>query len=604
MKKSIFTESYIAKQYTDVFEPCLQEIADYNFDMFYKDYREYTDKAKGFYKLLEVELPKFKSSFEVMSEYVNSAGSKYKDLAKSDFLFMENCSAQQTYANQLAALKYPYEIYCKYEYQRFRSLFVETEKTVENIVCTSGLNLVLDVKKCNISDECINEILKYSDKYGAEQWRQVASKDMVFTYPYINAIVIFDILNSHKYDIALYDSSLYYFCVIAQSVHMDVLDTLKMSKESELDLFEAEITAQMERMGNDSLVTFSKSIAIFKSNVEHMVLNKTRGVAEELNKKIDEFYNKLARKKNIIYGIVLLSLLIALGAVAFITLNVLGLLEEFDFGNIIRLLLFIVLICTILMLPYTIAKAVISKKRNKERTQEKKLNEDSASTWYSFVKEAAYTTGGRMITQRIHAKVNDELTEVVEKFDGLSDKIDELTDYKDNLDKAIKETTAYLPENIANNIRLLDKTYSQMSSGTAKDYQSAVFQAQQVIKQEDEETQRRMKEAERERQEQEHRRRVMESQRRVEQYAKEQVEQARRQAEAAEAQAAAAKAQAAAAEAQAEYARQTRDAERESAEQNKKIAEESKRQTELQKQQMDRWEQERVRQEFERSRNK
>lgn len=154
----------------------------------------------------------------------------------------------------------------------------------------------------------------------------------------------------------------------------------------------------------------------------------------------------------------------------------------------------------------------------------------------------------------------------------------------------VTASTKFLPKNVLEQTVLLDLATKQMRTGTASEYQTALYQAQQEIKQDDLEYDREMREIARQREEEKHRREILESQKRAEEYAKEQAEYAKQQA--------------IAAERKADYERQRLDTERDAAKNAEKLLEEAKRQTEIQRKQQQMYEEERLRMENERNAKK
>lgn len=590
------TQENISQRYVDQYKSVVEDVVDFAYNYFYDDYSKYIPESIKKYNEIVNTLPEIKAQLEKTNQYIDSVGVKYSKMTPAQFLFMDNYSTQQKYTYQLNALKYPYDIYNVYNYSDISSKINSYSEALSGIIFGKNKNFFLTVHKFNIPSACINEILELDDKYTASQWREVAKGDKIFVYTKGLMSAIASTINKYGGEFGIVEEELYYTFAISNLLVVDSsYNVLGESKQiaiaSRLSTAfeESDLVNKSENGKRYSDLLLCRDIAKFKMAIEEKMLTHIVKIGETLNSEIENYNTNKAKKrakKMLIAVVVLFALSISF---MFITFNITG-YPDFNINRYLAVILMGWAITMLLLLPFILISLIRNRVDNNYQKKLLNYNKLCAQTIYKKLYEEVYKDGAQLISSKLYVNCSEKENELTGRCSKLRDTLDKYIEYRDALDKKIKVTTKYLPEIFDRNVRLLNYTYKQMQSGTAQDYQSALFQAQEIIKRENDEINRRFREMERQRKEDKHRREVMESQKRAEKYAQEQAEYAKRQADAAER--------------QAEYERERRDSERETAKHTARIAEESSRQSAMQKEQMRRWEEERLRQENERNSSK
>lgn len=580
------TEEYISQCYSDKYKAIYDDVIEYAYNYFCESYCEYLSQFTSQYNEIVKSMGEIKEKLEKVNQYVSSVGTQFEKVTSSQFLFVENCSAQQKYDYQLNALKYPYDIYYVYKFDEISSKVDEYDEKLTNIILGKNKNYFLIVKKFNISSTCIDEILKINDKYSVTQWQEVTSSDKTFFFEKGVMSVISSIIHKYGGEFSIVDEELYYIFAISNLVTISESDVNIYGETKDIVVAQklsnafasSNLINKTESSGKYSDLLECREIANFKLKIEKRILEPIKETAKKIDKNISDYYSKKSKKRDKITFAAFIVLFAVIISTLLVGFKISGVSESFVFFNYLQLILIGAALSFILLLPLIIVYYIKGKSEKRNMLKLSDCNLACAQTLYNETCKNYYENGAGLVSSKLYIDYSEKDNKLIDSCSKIKDILSTYIKYRDDVQKYIKATTKYLPAIFDGKIRLLGDTYKQMKSGLAQEYQTAMFQAQQAMRQEELEYERKRREYERQRNEEKERRELLESQKRVEEYAKEQAEQARKQASAAQE--------------QAEYYRQMRDAQRENskyaeqqAESAKKQADEAKKQRELQEEQ-------------------
>ena len=537
------TKTFIESEFNDIgktaYSECYLKVYNTLISSYEKDLSPYYE----YYDLFCDRISAIEANIEGVINTVNAHYDYYAKLTNEQFMFADKFSLQsEKYSFQLNALNYGYDIYCKYEFNGIGNIISDYLDYTKRVINDLDNYFYLMINKFDIPEQCANELCEYETGYNKEQWKTISKKTICVKLKYYYSVKIKEIIERYGGKINLCDNIL-----IGLSKYKSVM---------------AETTEEYKNGCED----LKNSIS---TEINSLVSEKHRKI--KANIESVKFRKGLNLKKTFLSAIIF-AFVVFIGVSHYIGNFIESKADSYYIATIV---LSFVLVCIVVIVPGFI---LVNKSNQKIRNLENQTEQSYQQTIES-VSNKFYSEGIFDLSEKIFNYLNENLQPLHEKYKTLfNEKGIVISQRYKQIGIKVADSTSFLPVNTINDTALLSIAYKQMQSGVANDYQTAIFQAQQIRKQEIADMEKKRREELKDKEEKQLRQELLESQQRAEEYAKEQAKQARKQASAAQE--------------QAEYYRQMRDAQRENskyaeqqAESAKKQADEAKKQRELQEEQ-------------------
>lgn len=145
------TCDYISQHYQKIYKTIYDDAIEYAYNYFCESYSKYLSDIASQNNAIAKDMAEIKVELEEISKYISSTGPQFEKVTSSQFLFAENCTAQQKYDFQLKALKYPYDIYAVYNFSNINSEIDKYNEILTNIVLGNNINYFLVVHYIRLS---------------------------------------------------------------------------------------------------------------------------------------------------------------------------------------------------------------------------------------------------------------------------------------------------------------------------------------------------------------------------------------------------------------------------------------------------------------------
>lgn len=478
-----FTKEIIDKEldnisddaYTECCQTLYSVIAD-SVDKKIEMYQHYLDTFNSSTSDIEFAL-------QAIADELSLHGDFYSALTNEQFMFPDKVNSQmEKYTFQLNALNYCHDIYIKYQFVKMGENLSEYSDITMSVLTDLNIFYYVIINKFAVSTQCLNELAEAVPSVAREQWNNISTSGICIKLSYTNAISVNNILTKFG----------------AKPLLCNYL-LIGLSKYSTLNLdLPSDYKEQSENVKTNQIGT-----------INNRIIDKGCEIKNQINKKHDVNDKRIRKTIALLFmgaWIALLGLSHYLGS---------NYLSEMITSSYYFMTIFFSCLVDFLIIGIP-GFAILKKWETKHKKLESYVDQCLSDRINKTI-EKVETEGVFSISDDMRKHLINCLDPLKKKYTDLfNNKGMPITKKYTQLASKVTASTKFLPKNVLEQTVLLDLATKQMRTGMANDYQTAIFQAQQIHKQDTIEAERRAREYQKEQAEKAYRDEVLESQKRAE----------------------------------------------------------------------------------------